>query len=360
MTKLGNFSPKRRAFLGFAGVGLASALLASCATPNGGTAPTDNASAPAADLPPVEITLSSYAVAKPVFEQLIPEFQKYWQEEKGQTVTFKESYGPSGQQSRAIIEGFEADVLAQNLETNVTSLVDAGLVSEDWATRLPNNASPATTVMALVVRPGNPKNIESWSDLARDGVGIVAINPKTSGNARWGVLGGFGSTLKADGDGAAQAYLDGLVRNIQVLESGGREATDAFVTQGIGDVMVNFENEIIFTNQVQGETIPYVVPTSNVSVDFPVTVIDSVVDARGTREVAEAFAEFLFTPVAQEIYAKAGYRPIDEAVLAAHASQYGAVDTFYTPADFGGWKEINSLLFADGALFEQSQAKVQR
>jgi sulfate/thiosulfate-binding protein len=360
MTNPFPYVQKRRTFLGWAGLGLAGTLLASCATTGPDQADQTTEGAAASDLPPVEITLSSYAVAKPVFDQLIPEFQEHWKEQTGQTVTFKESYGPSGQQSRAIIEGFEADVLAQNLETNVTSLVDAGLVSEDWATRLPNNASPATTVMALVVRPDNPKNIQDWSDLARDGVEIVAINPKTSGNARWGVLGGFGSTLKANGEGAAEAYLDGLVRNIRVLESGGREATDAFVNQGIGDVMVNFENEILYTNQAQGEETPYVIPRSNVQVDFPVTVIDSVVDARGTREVAEAFTAFLFTPLAQEIYAKAGYRPIDQAAFDAHADQYEPVDTFYTPADFGGWKEVNSLLFADGALFEQSQAKVQR
>ncbi|QQE67586.1 sulfate transporter substrate-binding protein (plasmid) [Leptolyngbya sp. BL0902] len=351
---------KRRAFLGWTGLGLASALLVSCATPSSDQAAQSSGGDGTGDLPPVEITLSSYAVAKSVFDQIIPAFQEHWKEQTGQTVTFKESYGPSGQQSRAIIEGFEADVLAQNLETNITVLVDAGLVSEDWATRLPNNAAPASTVMALVVRPDNPKNIQNWSDLSRDGIEIVAINPKTSGNARWGVLGGFGSVLKDEGEGAAQTYLDSLVQNIRVLESGGREATDAFVNQGIGDVMVNFENEILFTNQAQGSDTPYVVPPTNVAVDFPVTVVDAVVDARGTRDVAEAFVEFLFTPLAQEIYAKAGYRPIDPDVLAAHADQYQSVETIYTPADFGGWQEINRLLFADGGLFDQAQAKVRR
>lgn len=356
--------PRRRALgLAFVGMGMVG-LLAACAgeniTTESGTATGGEVSEETPVPEAIDITLSSYAVARPVFEQLIPEFQQYWEAETGQVVTINESYGPSGAQSRAIIDGFEADIIAQNIEPNVEILVEADLVGEDWKTRLPNNASPANTVMALIVRPDNPKGIDGWEDLAAEGTEIVAINPKTSGNARWGMLAGFGSVLKAEDEAAATTYFDQLVANIRVLESGGRQATDAFVTQGIGDVMVNFENEILFTNQATGEDFPYVVPTVNIEVDFPVAVVDAVVDARGTREVAEAFAEFLFSDTAQEIYAQAGYRPINPEIFERYASQYQPVDTLFTPADFGGWDEVVALLFADGALFDQAQAKVQR
>lgn len=304
---------------------------------------------------PVEITLVSYAVAKPAFAKLIPEFKQQWKARTGQTVNFKESYGASGAQTRAILGGLEADVLAQNITSNVTPLVDKGLVKSNWNTRLPNGASPVTTVMTLIVRPGNPKNIRTWSDLAKPGIQIVAINPKTSGNARWGVLAAYGSVLKERGAGPAKEFLFSYVNNVKSQVNSGREATDAFVKNRVGDVMVNFENEIIVTNEAIPRDFPYVVPASNLRVDFPVTVIDKVVDKRGTREVAEAFTRFLFTPKAQQIYADAGYRPSNRQVLQRNASNFRQVRVLRTVSDFGGWPTVDKNLFADGALFEQAQ-----
>ena len=304
---------------------------------------------------PVEITLVSYAVAKPAFAKLIPEFKQQWKARTGQTVNFKESYGASGAQTRAILGGLEADVLAQNITSNVTPLVEKGLVRSNWNTRLPNGASPVTTVMALIVRPGNPKNIRTWSDLARPGTQIVAINPKTSGNARWGVLAAYGSVLKERGPAPAKQYLFSFVRNIKSQVNSGREATDAFVKNRVGDVMVNFENEIIVTNEAIPRDFPYVVPASNLRVDFPVTVIDKVVDKRGTRTVAEAFTRFLFTPKAQQIYADAGYRPSDRQVLQRNAKNFRQVRVVRSVSDFGGWPSVDKSLFSDGGLFEQAQ-----
>lgn len=304
----------------------------------------------------VELTLVSYGVAKAVFSKLIPAFQQEWQEKTGQAVTFKESYGASGAQTRAILGGLEADILAQNIQSNIEPLVEKNFVSPDWSQRLPNQASPVSSVMALVTRPGNPKQIQDWKDLSRDNVAIVAINPQTSGNARWGILAAYGSQLKAQGEEPAKTYLNDLVKNMKTLVSSGREATDTFVKNKIGDVLVTFENEIIFTNDAIPEDYPYSVPITNIQVDFPVTVIDKIVDKRGTREVAEAFTAFLFTPKAQEIYAKAGYRPIDKQVYQQHAKQYKPVETLYTIADFDGWKSVNQKLFADGGLFETAQA----
>lgn len=305
---------------------------------------------------PVELTLVSYGVAKALYSKIIPAFQAAWKAKTNQDVTFKESYGASGAQTRAILGGLEADVLAQNHQSNVDPLVEKGFVNTNWSERLPNQASPASTVMVLVTRPGNPKQIQGWSDLAREGIAIVAINPQTSGNARWGILAGYGSVLKAEGEQAAQDYLYGFTRNIKTLVSSGREATDAFVKNQIGDVLVTFENEILFTNEAIPEEYPYVVPATNIRVDFPTTIIDKTVDNRGTRLVAEAFTEFLFTSEAQEIYAQAGYRPIDEQVFQQYVSQYKSVERLYTIADFESWDAVNQKLFADGSLFDAAQA----
>lgn len=304
---------------------------------------------------PVELTLVSYAVAKPVFARLIPEFRKEWKAKTGQDVTFKESYGASGAQTRAILEGLQADILAQNLQANITPLVEKKLVSPNWERRLPNKAIPANSVMVIVTRPGNPKQIRSWKDLTRDGINVILINPKTSGNARWGILAGYGPILKAEGANKANAYLKGLVRNVKTFANNGREATDTFIRNRIGDALVTFENEIIFTNDAIPRDHPYIAPSPNIQVDFPVTVIDSVVDKRGTRKVAEAFTQFLFTPKAQQIYAELGYRPFNDRVRRQYAKQYQTVSRLFTIADFGGWGQVNKQLFADGALFDVAQ-----
>ena len=349
---------KRRSVL-YASLFTASLLMAACTQPQQSEQAEQNPSSrtPSTGSPSaVELTFVSYGVAKPLYSKIIPAFQAEWQEKTGQQVTFKESYGAYGDQKIAILGGLEADILAQNLQRNVEPLVEKGLVAADWSKRLPNQASPASTVMVLVTRPGNPKQVRDWRDLAKDGVSIVAINPQTSGNARWGILAGYGALAKSEGEAAADAYLNGFAKNIKTLVGSGREASDAFVKNKIGDVLVTFENEIIFTNDAIPDDYPYVVPTQNIQVDFPVTVIDKTVDKRGTREVAEAFTAFLFTPKAQEIFAQAGYRPIDKQAYAAKSSQYKPVDKLYTIADFGGWQAVNKKLFADGGLFDAAQA----
>lgn len=305
---------------------------------------------------PAELTLVSYAVAKPLFAKLIPAFQKTWREQTGQEVRFKESYGPSGAQTRAIVGGLEADVYATNLQTLVPPLVEAGLVKPDWETRLPHGASPASSVIAIIVRAGNPKKLQGWPDLAAPGVEIVAINPKTSGNARWGVLAGYGSVLRDQDARAAEGWVQALVRNTKTLASGGREATDAFVKNGVGDALLTFENEALFASKATGEPIEYVVPTANVRTDFPVVVVDRVVDRKGTRAVAEGFAKFLFSPEAQAIYAAAGYRPSDPAAARAAQGGFRPVPRLFTVADVGGWAKIDQAVFADGALYDRAQA----
>lgn len=199
------------------------------------------------------------------------------------------------------------------------------------------------------------KKIQTWTDLAKPDVSLVSLNPKTSGNARWGILAGYGSVLKAQGATPARNFLFSFAKNIKTQVNSGREATDAFVKNRVGDALINFENEIIVTNEAVPRDFPYVVPSANVRVDFPVTVIDTVVDKRGTRRVAEAFTQFLFTPKAQAIYAEAGYRPFDRQVFQRYAKQFKPVQQLRTIADFGGWPTIDKTLYADGALFDQAQ-----
>lgn len=303
----------------------------------------------------VELTLVTYNVGKPLYARLIPEFQKEWKAKTGQEVKFKESYGPTFSQARSILEGLEADIFAINSQAGIDVLVEKGFVNRGWERRLPNRAVPASTVMVLVTRPGNPKQIRTWQDLSRDGIQIVAINPKTSGNARWGILAGYGAILKTQGEARAKDYLNKLVRNARTIVNNGREATDTFVRNRVGDVMINFENEIIFTNDTIPRDFPYVAPSPNIQADFPVTVVDRVVDKKGTRRVAEAFTQFLFSAKAQTIYAELGYRPSNQKIRQQYAKQYAPVQRQFTIADFGGWSRVNRELFADGALFDIAQ-----
>ena len=305
---------------------------------------------------PVKLTLVGYSVAKPVFAKIIPAFTKSYKAKTGQDVTITESYGASGAQSRAIVGGLEADVLATNLQSNVDVFVEAGLVKDDWALRLPNHASPASSVISVVVRKGNPKNIKTWQDLAKDGVQIVAINPKTSGNARWGVLAGYAAVLKTQDEAAADAYVKSLVKNTKTLVAGGREATDAFLRNRIGDALLTFENEAKFIDKVSKANLEFVAPDPNIRTDFPVTVIDKVVDKHGTRAAADAFTNFLFSPEAQTIYGELGYRPFDVTV-AEKFTDVAKIDRVLAIDDVGGWAAVNTKLFADGALYDQAQAK---
>lgn len=312
-----------------------------------------------AQVEPVELTLAGYATARPVYTRLIVEFQKEWKASTGQTVTFKESYGSSGTQTRAILSGFEADVLAQNIQSSIDLLVEKGLVAPDWDRRLPNGAVPATSVLAIVTRPGNPRQIGGWSDLARAGTEVITTNPRTSGNGRWGILAGYGTILKARGEKEADQYLYALIKNIKSLESNSRQATNTFIKRS-GDALITFEHEVALPNDLLPADYPRIVPRANLQVDFPVAVIDKVVDKRGTRAAAQAFTQFLFTPKAQAVFAEFGYRPTDPAVLEKNTSQYQSVTALYKVTDFGGWNKVTAQLFQDGARFDRAQKAIAR
>ncbi|HEY9624576.1 MAG TPA: sulfate ABC transporter substrate-binding protein [Crinalium sp.] len=324
-------------------------------SPGGGASP--NASAQ----PDVELTLVGYAVPKAAHDAIIPKFQEKWKQEHNQNVTFKQSYGGSGSQTRAVIDGLEADVVHLALGADVLKLVKAGLVKEDWNTRVPNNGTVGETVAAIITRKGNPKNITSFEDLTKDGVTWVTPDPKTSGGARWNFLAIWNYVLKTGGDEAkATEFVTRAYKNVAVLAKDAREATDAFSKQGQGDALVNYENEVILAKE-KGEDLDYVVPEINISIDTPTAVIDANVDKHGTREVAEAFVKFLFTPEAQEEFGKVGFRPIDETVAKEpqFADKFPQIKTLGTIDEFGGWGEAQEKFFSDGGVFDKVQASIK-
>ncbi|MEG4283234.1 sulfate ABC transporter substrate-binding protein [Microcoleus sp. A006_D1] len=326
----------------------------SATTPGGGT--------PAANKGKVELTLVSFAVTKAAHEAIIPKFIEQWQKEKGQTVSFNQSYGGSGSQTRAVIDGLEADIVHLALALDTAKIEKAGLIQPGWEKEVPNEGIVSKSVGAIVTREGNPKNIKTWEDLGKDGVKLITADPKTSGVARWNFLALWGSVLKTGGDDTkALDFTTKVYKNVPILTKDAREATDVFFKQGQGDALINYENEIILAGQ-KGEKPTYTIPDVNVSIDNPIAVVDKNVDKHGTREVAEAFVKFLYTPEAQREFAKAGFRPVD-ATVAAEAEfvqKYPAVKTLFTAQDLGGWGDIQKKFFDDGAAFDKIQGSIKR
>lgn len=306
----------------------------------------------------VELTLVSYAVTRAAYEKIIPEFTAKWKEEHNQNVTFNQSYGGSGSQTRAVIDGLEADVVALALALDTDRIEKAGLIQPGWKQEAPNGSIVHRSVAALVTREGNPKGIQGWADLTKDDVSVITANPKTSGGARWNFLALWGSISHNGGDEtAAKEYTTAVFKNVPVLPKDAREASDVFFKQGQGDVLINYENEVLLANQ-NGENLPFVLPDVNISIDNPIAVVDTNVDKHGTREVAEAFVEFLFTPESQQEFARVGFRPVDETVAQEFANQYPAIETLFTVEDFGGWDTVQEKFFDDGAVFDEIQASL--
>ncbi|MBE9224488.1 sulfate ABC transporter substrate-binding protein [Phormidium sp. LEGE 05292] len=356
-----NFKSKLSGFKSFVslflvGVSL-SVAIASC---GGGGSNAPNTSTPGATSGAqgdVKVTLVSYAVTRAAYEKIIPQFTAKWKQEHNQNVTFTQSYGGSGSQTRAVIDGLEADVVALALELDTQKIEQAGLIQPGWQSEAPNNSIVTKSVAALVTREGNPKGIKGWQELANPGVQVITANPKTSGGARWNFLGLWGSVTQTGGDEAkALDYTTKVFKNVPVLPRDAREASDVFFKQGQGDVLINYENEVILA-ALNGQKLPYVVPQENISIDAPVAVVDKNVDKHGTREVSEAFVKFLFTPEAQREFAKVGFRSVDPTVEQEFSKQYLPIKTLYTAKDFGGWSEIQKKFFNDGAIFDQILAK---
>ena len=310
----------------------------------------------------VKLILAGYTTPREAYRELIPIFQQQWKEQTGQTVTFEESYQGSGAQSRAVAEGFEADIVALSLEADVIRLEDAGLITHDWRSE-PFGGIVSTSVVAFAVREGNPKNIQDWADLTQPDLEILTPNPKTSGGAMWNILGLYGAAQRghvadytADDAGARDLLLD-VLQNVTVMDKAARDSIVNF-EKGIGDVAITYENEVLVGQQA-GQTYELVLPSSTIQIDNPIALVDTYVDKHGTREVAEAFLAFLFTPEAQQIFAKHGLRSPDPEVAKATAEQYPPIEDLFTIDHFGGWKEAIPTFFGDTGVFYEVLAEVQ-
>ncbi|HEY9830658.1 MAG TPA: sulfate ABC transporter substrate-binding protein [Stenomitos sp.] len=304
-----------------------------------------------------ELTLVSYSVTKAAYDKIVPQFVAKWKREHNQDVKIQQSYGGSGSQARAVIDGLEADVVALSLARDVQKIEKAGLIQPGWEKEAPNEAIVTRSVVALVTRAGNPKKIRTWADLAKPGISTITPNPKTSGGAMWNFLGLWGSITQTGGDeNKARQFVSEVFKNVPVLPKDAREATDTFFKQKQGDVLITYENEVIFAAQ-KGETGSFsVIPQSNISIDNPVAVVDKNVDKHGTRQVAEAFVKYLFTPEAQREFTKVGFRPVEPGVTKEVASKFPQVTKLFTVKELGGWDSIQKKFFDDGAIFDQIQA----
>jgi sulfate transport system substrate-binding protein len=299
----------------------------------------------------------SYDPTRELYQDYNAAFARYWKIKTGQTVNIQQSHGGSSKQARAVIDGLEADVVTLALAYDTDAIAEmANLLPRNWQGRLPNNSSPYTSTIIFLVRKGNPKSIKDWEDLARPGVSVITPNPKTSGGARWNYLAAWGYALKKNGgdEGKARDFISRLYKNVPVLDSGARGATTTFVERGIGDVLITWENEVLLGSRDLGQDkFQVVVPSMSILCEPTVSLVDKVVDKKGTRTVAQAYLEYLYAPEGQEIVARHYYRPRLAAVAAKYASQFPKVQMF-TLADIAGdWQKANQKHFADGGLFDQ-------
>jgi sulfate transport system substrate-binding protein len=298
----------------------------------------------------------SYDPTRELYKEYDAAFARYWKAKTGDTVTIRQSHGGSGKQARSVIDGLPADVVTLALAYDIDAIaIRAKSLPANWQSRLPYNSAPYTSTIVFLVRKGNPKGIRDWGDLARPGIQVITPNPKTSGGARWNYLAAWVWAMRQPGatEATAKAYLARLFRNVPVLDTGARAASTTFVQRGIGDVLVTWENEAFLAQRALGAgKVDIVVPSISMLAEPPVTVVDKVALRKGTREVADAYLKYLYTPAGQEIIANNYYRPRDPAVAAKYAARFPSIN-LVTIADLGGWAKLHSAHFADGAIFDQ-------
>ncbi|MCX7229989.1 MAG: sulfate ABC transporter substrate-binding protein [Burkholderiales bacterium] len=302
------------------------------------------------------ITNVSYDPTRELYQDFNAAFAKHWRGQGGDALTVRQSHGGSGKQARSVIDGLDADVVTLALAYDIDEIAQRSLLPADWQKRLPNNASPYTSTIVFLVRKGNPKGLKDWGDLVKPGVEVVTPNPKTSGGARWNYLAAWAWAVRQPGgdDTKARDYVQKLYANVKVLDSGARGSLTSFAERGIGDVLLAWENEAFLAVKELGpEKFEIVVPTLSILAEPPVAVVDKVVDKRGTRKVAEAYLQFLYSPEGQEIAAKHYYRPRDAAVSARQAKTFPAVKLVTIDEAFGGWAKAQKAHFSDGGVFDQ-------
>ncbi|PKM16683.1 MAG: hypothetical protein CVV12_01960 [Gammaproteobacteria bacterium HGW-Gammaproteobacteria-2] len=310
---------------------------------------------------PVEILNVSYDPTRELYDEINPLFAADYKAEHGIDVVINQSHGGAGKQARAVIDGLAADVVTLALAYDIDAMASKGkLIPADWQQRLPHNSAPYTSTIVFLVRKGNPKGLHDWGDLTAAGVGVVTPNPKTSGGARWNYLAAWAwARRQFSGDeGKVLDYIRALFANVSVLDTGARGSTTTFVERGIGDVLLAWENEALLALKNYGaDQFEIVVPSLSILAEPPVTIIDKVVERRGTRAVAEAYLQFLYTPAAQEVIAKHHFRARDPAVAARYAKHYPRLNLVTIDGEFGGWQRAQAKHFNDGGTFDQIYLK---
>ncbi len=298
----------------------------------------------------------SYDPTRELYQAVNEVFAKQWKEKTGEDVSIQQSHGGSGKQARAVIDGLEADVVTLALAGDVDAIARKGIIASDWQQRLGDNSAPYTSTIVFLVRKGNPKGLKDWGDLAKDGVQVITPNPKTSGGARWNYLAAWGYALRQPGGNPAKAreFVADIYRNVPVLDTGARGSTVTFVERGIGDVLLAWENEAFLAiNELGPDKFDIVVPTRSILAEPSIAVVDKVVDQKGTRAVAEAYLQFLYSPEGQEIAAKHYYRPRLASVAEKYAGQFPKLTLFTIDEEFGGWDKAQKEHFAEGGVFDQ-------
>jgi sulfate transport system substrate-binding protein len=300
----------------------------------------------------------SYDPTREFYQDYNQAFAKYWAAKSAQQVTIQQSHGGSGKQARSVIDGLQADVVTLALAYDIDAIAARGRIAPGWQKKLPNNSCPYISAIVFLVRKGNPKHIKDWDDLVKPGISVITPNPKTSGGARWNYLAAWGYALKKNGGNEAKAreFVSALFRNVPVLDTGARGATSTFTQRGIGDVLVAWENEAILSSKEAGSgQFEIVAPSITIQAEPPIAVVDKVVERRGTREVAEAYLKYLYSPEGQEIAAKHYYRPHNDAVAQKFSATFPKLELFTIDEVFGSWGTAQKKHFDEGGIFDQIQ-----
>jgi sulfate transport system substrate-binding protein len=303
----------------------------------------------------------SYDPTRELYQDFNPLFAKHWKEKTGENLIIKQSHGGSGKQARAVIDGLEADVVTLALAYDIDAIAEkSGKLPKDWPKRLPHNSSPYTSTIVFLVKKGNPKGIKDWDDLVKPGVQVITPNPKTSGGARWNYLAAWGFALKKFGNNEdkAREFIGKLLKNVPVLDSGARGSTNTFVQRGIGDVLLAWENEAFLSiNELGPDKFEIVVPSISILAEPPVTVVNGITDKRGTTRVANAYLDYLYSPIGQKVAARHYYRPIKpEFADKADIARFPKINLIKID-DLGGWQAVQKKHFADGGVFDQIYGK---
>ncbi|EOG1983417.1 sulfate ABC transporter substrate-binding protein [Proteus mirabilis] len=304
----------------------------------------------------IQLLNVSYDPTRELYQQYNQAFSQYWQQKTGDHVTIRQSHGGSGKQATAVINGIEADIVTLALAYDIDAIAQRGRIDKQWITRLPDNSAPYTSTIVFLVRKGNPKQITDWDSLTKPGVSIITPNPKTSGGARWNYLAAWGYGLKANQQDSekAKAFVKSLYQQVEVLDSGARGATNTFVERGIGDVLIAWENEALLAiNELGTDKFEIVTPSVSILAEPTVSVVDKVVDKRGTREVASAYLEYLYSPQGQEIAAKNYYRPRDKSIAEKYQKRFPTLQLFTVDELFGDWQSAQQTHFATGGVFDE-------